>query len=387
MLNAQQNESCSTIVDRRGAGFRIFLHKPQSQPNSFTKDAVRLQPGYMYMVAMRPVKIVLETEFLGYCTSGFHSIIKDNDDDEYNQELCAMECMLEFIWKRCKCLLIGVTATDKLVRYLRRKSKEDVPWCRSKIEAVSCQTKSLLEFARTVKQQDCPKCKRKCVDTTYEATITAMKISPQFLRDMYSDFRADGEYMRKTLIVAEFQFEEMLELKITESLQFTGRDLFVYIGGTAGLFWGASTLTLYEIVHQIVYTVTFYLMNSLKRLRKTKKKQKGHWGKVAVPANQAGRRKNEKVNKVKKKGFNNNLSTHAGKSRIKQTNKGEDRIKISNVFARRAVHPDSSKQMSENTKKDVCLENEGSHEKNIEDNKSAKMQMRQESKRGSKRQS
>lgn len=280
LLNAQQNESCGILEFRRGAGLLLFLHKPESQPNFYAKPVTMLQPGYMYTVSMKSVKTVMETAFLGRCTNKFQSIWKA-DVDDYNEKDCLMECYTEHVWKKCKCLQAGVSATDKLAKNFGKKRKEDINSCISSLNSLQCSLNVVYDFGNAFKitkdmaKSTCPKCNRKCVDTTYETTITATKFSSQFLREIYSVFRADEAYMRKTLLLVEFQFEEMVELTITESPMFTGRDLFVYIGGTAGLFWGASTLTMYEIVHQIAYSISFYVIAFFKRsLKETMKRMK-----------------------------------------------------------------------------------------------------------------
>lgn len=252
-----------------GAGFRVFLHEPKSQPSFFSKSAIRLHPGYVYTVSMKSVKNVMETEFLGRCTNGVPSILK-TDDDDYVQQECIMECLLQRVWNKCRCLFSGFSATDKLAKYFGKKKKEDVISCTRDLSNIKCMMATWSDTNYKYDDKTCPKCIKKCVDKTYEATITAKKFSSQFIQTIYPDFKEDAEYIRRTLIMAEFQFEEMVELTITESPMFTSRDVFLYIGNTAILFWGASTITFYEIIHQIAYSFTSFLSENWRR-RKQKK--------------------------------------------------------------------------------------------------------------------
>lgn len=261
LMNVAQPEYCGVDTQPYGAGFRFVAYNPSSRlPSLLLTPSVSLSPGFDYNIVMQPVTHNRKTEFLGRCISSF--IIPFDRDSVYNRLKCFDFCLTELVWKKCQCIGMWLDLTTELAAYFGKNISE-VESCWGKnfdLGRLSCLREQAYIYFYNDPNVLCPNCKIPCTETLYSSQISASKLNLRQVKeilaaDKISDGYDTSSSLENNLLHVNFYFNEMMEIIVTEDKKFTGDDLFTYIGGNLGLFLGMSTLTLFEIIFQAVFSI------------------------------------------------------------------------------------------------------------------------------------
>lgn len=259
LLNARQDEYCISTTTRRGAGFEVLIHGGQSQPSQDILSTVKLSPGFVYTISLRPVLFDMRnfSESLGKCTSYVFNFMTP-DRAEYVQANCFFTCLFEQFWRICKCLLVSKDSTlfsTTTADYLGAPVNSLIDCNLMNFSVTSCITDVKEKFYSLRPAISCPQCKRKCLDTMYEYQVTAQKFSLAMLKNIASTSNISTDIAKKNFVFAKFSYHNLQMQTVRELQYITPLDLFINLGNNLGLFLGMSVLSLYEIVHQLLLTL------------------------------------------------------------------------------------------------------------------------------------
>lgn len=125
------------MASRNIHSFELLLHDTESQASFVINSPILLHPGSVYDIAMQPVKTTLKPERLGRCTSKVESFLNPNNIvPMYNRQECLANCIVEYMWKNCKC---GVPLVNQTVLAKHFGVKvESVEPCSSSTRGIDC---------------------------------------------------------------------------------------------------------------------------------------------------------------------------------------------------------------------------------------------------------
>lgn len=279
LLNVHQEEYCVSLLERFGAGFRVFVHDARSQSSLNLDSSINIGPGYDHTVTLKPVLHDRRnfTERLGNCVSYVYNFMRPNLTD-YNQESCFASCFAKSVFDKCSCLAVSDKSpllNSATAKYLGIE-KDRLKACFLLDDAQrNCFAEHMVFYLSQNSELFCPECKRSCFETDYDFQITAKRLSSTQIASIKSDIpyhvNATEDFVQKNSIIVSFMFEDKNLITIREVQAFTPLNLYMAIGGILGLFLGFSTMSLYEVVHYLLLSIATVSSQLIGR-RKTNKK-------------------------------------------------------------------------------------------------------------------
>lgn len=258
----QQNEYCSS-EPWTGAGFSVFVHDFKTLSSFSLESVLHLTPGYDFTISLQPVTHDRRnfSQWLGRCTNYVYNFFKPEDKD-YSRMACFFSCMGQRVWDICKCLSVHPNSSLVSIgtaRYLNTPV-DNLKTCT--YENRWCIKEQAFNYFSQTADEACPKCKVTCLETKYKIKLTSKKLSNTFLKSLNSLYNNNftlynkPNIIMKNLLIVSFVFEDMSLVTVSEKQEITPLDLFISIAGTLGLFLGASVITSYEILHQMLITLS-----------------------------------------------------------------------------------------------------------------------------------
>lgn len=273
VLNDRLSEHCGILKDAyNGAGFQILIHDPKALTCTDIRDGLLLAPGFEYNIELKAQKFVMNgTEFLGRCRSEVSPWMRHFNWSEYTQHKCYFYCLIDNVFKTCKC------RWDTMSKGIAKEwsGKDDMPTCFSNPFKYFYCFKKILDALQSNLLNECPECQRPCLETKYTYNLYAKRLTEQYLTSLLNKTmhaKNRFENIKKSHLVANFYFGDMEEVKTVEDLKMSSLDLFLNLAGTVGLLMGASVMTFYEILHQIIFSIIDSYKEVNKKLRKRRRK-------------------------------------------------------------------------------------------------------------------
>lgn len=110
------------------------------------------------------------------------------NNSDYLKELCHIQCKVELVYKRCKCLATFLHAAGLVFgqKYSLSKCKvNEILGCPFTLDP-SCVVYTYKEASKIGIENMCPQCKQQCVETKYNYQTTVSKFPPKHLSPYYT---------------------------------------------------------------------------------------------------------------------------------------------------------------------------------------------------------
>ena len=250
------------IMNGFGVGVRFVIHEPDIIPllNTGSYFAAPGEETFFSLTKM-------QTTYLQPPYSTMDCVAEDNLAQKgaelrlgapYSQEACATVCYFRSVYDCSNC---SVTGNGK-------------PIC-TLYDSLQCGADNGITNQR-VRSCSCP---RKCQTTSYTATNTHTSIPSSFILQMSEKYNwtvRDKREISRRLILLRVYFDTNTVIKVTQKVAVTLIETLADIGGTLGLYLGASFVTLLEFVDCLAVFCTDFIKSY-----KSRKEQK----KVTTSAN------------------------------------------------------------------------------------------------------
>jgi hypothetical protein len=184
-----------------------------------------------------------------------------NSKYKYVQSDCFEMCFInDILYEKCKC------SNDIYGSIYNMES--NLTSCSSGISEALCIAKEYSTFMSTNVKEKCDYCPEVCEETSFSFDISNANYltenrANQLVKDpkIFSKFpnrNITFEEIRKKILRVDIYYKSLSYTKISQDPLITGLDLLGAIGGTFGLFIGASFLSFVEI---FVFLVKFCITN------------------------------------------------------------------------------------------------------------------------------
>lgn len=201
LMNVYQNESCGSDKFRRGAGYMVQIHDPNSLKLTLNDIIYYLSPGYRFEFAIKKVQYTRKTEQFGLCSSEHDIYLFPHLQGRNVQSLCFVQCGAELVLNSCKCYPTPLFVSDKIFRAHAKRynlTDSEIRFCWG-FEEVRCMTKWRRTMSEKSLESLCPNCKQQCVEGKYEIQITQIRLFPGIVEN-----GENFEHIRKNYLSVHF---------------------------------------------------------------------------------------------------------------------------------------------------------------------------------------
>lgn len=257
ILNANQDENCGYYTEQwKGAGLHVVIHDSRTLPSINFGTPIHLKPGYEFKIVVTPRFRIRYTADLGYCREKYQ-LYMFPENTIYLKELCLMQCEAEGLWFYCRCTISPLKVAVKHFAKAHNISDEDIHLACTG-DKRSCLMNLPLGYERSMDAR-CPHCKPPCQETEYVSQVTVTKFPPKHLVAFYKHelHVADEKTVAGNFLTLTVYFDSSPIEIVVEEQKFTLKDLFIYIGGSVGLFLGMSFMTFAELLQLFADTMHF----------------------------------------------------------------------------------------------------------------------------------
>ncbi|EDO32949.1 predicted protein, partial [Nematostella vectensis] len=231
VLNIQQNEYIGNV--RSGAGFRL-LFREKHEPPSTDRFVIALQPGTQTLIPLTMKKLISLPEPFGVCQE------KNNLKmfDKYSVTACEFECRARLGGKLCGCREMYPSSI-----------KTEIPVCLPKAYR-DCLNPLLVEISVN---NLCRGCKNPCNKVTFVPRMSYSQYPANHIADsMAMSMNTTRDFVRDNFLEVEIYFEDIMVEIIEQQEAFSLTSLVGIIGGTLGVFIGASIITVSEFMEFLI---------------------------------------------------------------------------------------------------------------------------------------
>ncbi|XP_013384332.1 acid-sensing ion channel 5-like [Lingula anatina] len=225
----------------KGAGFKVMVHDPR-EPPLITDMGFSVGAGMHTLVGLKMINISnLDTSQWGKCNRD----IKLKHHVVYSQSACRLECLYEYMEKKCQC-----------VRFLKFKNHQG-PRARlcDPEQLFNCYTPNYNLFIQE-KGQCSHTCPVACESIKYEVSLSQAPVADYHA---YNSATTTNETKvnkyRKNFVQLDIFFREISYERREQYQAYNAFTLGCDIGGALGLILGASVLTLFEVGDFIILMV------------------------------------------------------------------------------------------------------------------------------------
>ncbi|XP_025110811.1 degenerin unc-8-like [Pomacea canaliculata] len=255
-LNIESDEYLST--EESGYGLRVVLHENGTRPNP-TNEGFTVPAGSEVFVAIRMVNVNSQGPPYGSCDNGEE--YKQKTGNNYTTGGCRDLCIRTTILQNCKC----VPLQDDFALLLNDS------FCRSDQE-YDCMSLFYANYYNGLTNgSDTCTCSRPCSESAYQASVTS-RPWPLFkevaqLEEQACLANSDSpkcdyqgqnftfdtfELRRSSFMMLQVYYERLNYEIITEKPSYEVERFLSDIGGTLGLWIGASVLVLGELLELVI---------------------------------------------------------------------------------------------------------------------------------------
>ncbi|XP_025110800.1 acid-sensing ion channel 2-like [Pomacea canaliculata] len=255
-LNIESDEYLST--EESGYGLRVVLHENGTRPNPANKGFT-VRAGSEVFVAIRMVNVNSQGPPYGSCDNGEE--YKQKTGNNYTIEGCRDLCIKTAVLQNCSC----VPLQDDFALLLNDS------FCRSD-EEIDCLDSFSDNYYDGLNNGNDPcACSKPCSESTYQATVTShpwplfkevrklenqiCQVNPHSPKCDYQDqsFTVDTYELRRSSFMRLHVYYDSLNYDIiTEKPAYEVERFLSDIGGTLGLWIGASVLGLGELLEIVI---------------------------------------------------------------------------------------------------------------------------------------
>ncbi|KAL4239574.1 hypothetical protein ACF0H5_000385 [Mactra antiquata] len=279
-LNLEVDEYIKNFTT--GYGLRVVFHEPGTQPLP-AQDGITLSPGTETSIGLKTVRITRLGEPHGNCDEG--EDFEKQYQIKYSLAACYEFCRIKATVDVCSCLLPD--APDGM-----SFNTTFVPICNSSSSSESHKCVFDLNIKFNDGHYDC-KCREPCSEFVYSSTMSSrywptdeyleillaeicdkenVSASWTDVCDKYRNKNLDYfdlERERNNFVRALIYFEDLNYERITEEPLYEGVRFLSDIGGTLGLFLGASVLSIVEVL-QVIMEIILHLIHKFCNKGKTR---------------------------------------------------------------------------------------------------------------------
>lgn len=282
VLNVHEEEYCQNFKNIwYGVGLHATFHDRDFAYPELDDDegTMYLSPGFEYNVLVRPTLYKRHTENIGRCINHYPVYLFQTTN--YNRYLCETQCLMELVWRSCKCPYLEATNFRKAFAKHIGVRPQDIPFdCWRSGESILCVSKFFIDGTASLVLKHCKHCKQPCQERKYKLDISASKFPPSknFRRFHTKQFNFTSDsFVEKNIVVLNIYYENNLVNIVEETLQYSLTDLFIYIGNNIGLFLGMSFVSFAEIWYYPSYVIHMMfkkwvnirkILNAKKRINK-----------------------------------------------------------------------------------------------------------------------
>lgn len=241
VLNVQQNEYVGNL--RSGAGFRLLFREAHEPPNT-DKFVIALQPGTQTLIPLTLKSLKSLPAPYGECEDKDHLKMFG----KYSVTACVYECRARIGGERCGCREMYPAGIQT-----------DIPICLPQ-QYRDCLNPLIVDINS---KGLCSKCKVPCQKNTYVPRISYSQYPANHIADhMAKQMNTTRQVIRDNFLEVNIYFEDMVIETMEQQPAYSLSNLVGVIGGTLGVFIGASILTISEFLE-------FFILLVLSKLKKT----------------------------------------------------------------------------------------------------------------------
>ncbi|XP_078356916.1 acid-sensing ion channel 1C-like [Oculina patagonica] len=246
------------------AGLTVLVHDQDTFPY-MEQFGFLVQPGVRTLCAIKRKEIKsLESPFSTECNPNRSLDMFKNTRYKYSKPACLMQCLSEFVTKKCGC---------RPIEY------EDLkfPLCAPN-DTVLCMLPAYKAFGASEEMDGCEeKCTQPCEHIEYETSLSYAGLQRNvFIQKLNSSVNVTKEfpfyehflkmsvpekmaYIDDNIISLDIYFQDMSFDEIVQTPVFEGWTLIANLGGNFGLFLGMSILTILEFVEYAFRRIFFLI--------------------------------------------------------------------------------------------------------------------------------
>ncbi|XP_060082503.1 amiloride-sensitive sodium channel subunit beta-2-like [Ylistrum balloti] len=268
-LNLETHEAIPHLT--YGYGARLVIHQHGNFPLP-AEEGITLSPGYETSLGVRMTKIsrlgqpygtCLPTEFFGKQQDGNHST-----NIRYSSQACLLDCKETEIAAVCGCL-DGNIHNELHTGYLNGAGRS--PYCAKSVDDFRCSTAVTKDFLTGNRGCKCP---NTCNETVYSRFFSGrLWPTDDYLDDLvelacskYNTtqkrcpiFGLTKAKLRTNFLKINIYYEDLNFQYLKEEPEYELMNLLSDVGGSLGLFLGASALTIGEILELFVELAYFFV--------------------------------------------------------------------------------------------------------------------------------
>ncbi|XP_033762756.1 amiloride-sensitive sodium channel subunit beta-like [Pecten maximus] len=276
-LNLETHEAIPHLT--RGYGARLVTHQYGSLPFP-AEEGVTLSSAYETSIGLRMTKISRLGQPHGSCAipTDYFGKRKDGNTSfsiRYSNQACMVNCKEDAIERVCNCFESSIK-NEINTGYFRRS--EQLQHCAQSVEDFGCATAVTKDFLTGTRRCFCPNA---CNETVYSRSFSGrLWPSHEYLEDLMKlacskyDLphkscplrNLNPDQMRMNFLKINIYYEDLNFEFLSEEPEYELMNLLSDIGGSLGLFLGASVLSLGEIIEILVELIYFILKKSRNQL-------------------------------------------------------------------------------------------------------------------------
>eukprot|EP00128_Syssomonas_multiformis_P001357 Colp12_sorted_trinity150504_noHs@25835 len=235
LFNLQYNEY---IPVTQSSGLVIVVHDPSTSPEP-QYNGMLISPGEFTHVGLRRV----ETSLLGPPYGTCSSTATGENNTLYSVNKCYEECLNTEVKKTCNCRTTGTGLSFNT-------DGTQLADCSEAVKTKECMKKVKSQFSLGV--LSC-KCAPLCDSVTFQTTVSHHRWpGPTYSRLMEKYLNVSASVLDVSYGVVTVYFETMGVVTYTQSADYSLIDFFSDFGSFAGLFIGASCMTMCEALELLL---------------------------------------------------------------------------------------------------------------------------------------
>ncbi|KAK3730310.1 hypothetical protein QZH41_004518 [Actinostola sp. cb2023] len=236
VLNVQQDEYVGNSSS--GAGFRLLFREAHEPPNTDRFD-MALQPGTQTLISLTVKNLSSLPAPYGDCKEG-------NDlkmFNKYSVTACAYECRTRIAGERCGCREMHPSGIDTTIPVCLPQVYRDC----LKPTIIDINTKGM-----------CSSCHVPCKKSTYIPRLSYSQYPSNHIADnMAKAMNETRQFIRDNFLEVDIYLEDMIVETVEQQPAYSLSNLVGVIGGTLGVFIGASILTITEFLQFFISLIPF----------------------------------------------------------------------------------------------------------------------------------
>ncbi|XP_069111481.1 amiloride-sensitive sodium channel subunit beta-like [Argopecten irradians] len=270
ILNLETHEAIPHLTS--GFGARLVMHQYGSLPLP-AEEGITLSPSYETAIGIRMTKITRLGQPHGTCAVPHKFFRKRMDNNasyhiRYSSQACVLDCKEAAIERECDCYESNIH--DELYTGFFSRSQQ-MPHCAESVDDFRCATSVTREFLTGAKDCHCPNA---CDETVYSRFFSGrLWPSDEYLEGLLEQacsrydqtvkpcplYRFSRPQLRMNFLRINIYYEDLNFEFLSEEPEYELMNLLSDVGGSLGLFLGASVLSLGEIIELLIELIYFFI--------------------------------------------------------------------------------------------------------------------------------